>query len=132
MAREQSPRVNPDAFLSKLDVGKSVLEFRNKQAIFSQGVAADSVFHLKTGKVKITVVSKRGKEAVISIVAQGQFFGESCLVVGHPLRVSTATSIGRSTVLRFTKQAIMRLLHERPDFADFFISHILARTLRVE
>jgi CRP/FNR family transcriptional regulator, cyclic AMP receptor protein len=130
--QERLVRVTPESLLASLDGGKSAFEYRNKQPVFSQGDAADSVFYLKTGKVKITVVSSRGKEAVISILQQGQFFGESCLVVGHPLRISTATSIGRSTILRFTRQTMIRLLHEHADFADFFISHILVRTIRAE
>lgn len=132
MARERSAHLDPDAFLAELDGGKSALEYGNKEAIFSQGDAADCVFYLKTGKVKITVVSKQGKEAVISILDRGQFFGESCLVAGQSLRVSTATSIGRSKVLQFRRESMIRLLHEQSDFTDFFMSHILARTIRVE
>jgi CRP/FNR family transcriptional regulator, cyclic AMP receptor protein len=132
MARGRSAELGAEAFLAKLDEGKSALEYGNKQAIFSQGEAADCVFYLKNGKVKITVVSKQGKEAVISILQQGQFFGESCLVAGHSLRVSTATSIGRSKALRFSRETMNLLLHKRPDFAEFFVSHILARTIRVE
>ena len=122
----------PDAFLGKLQKGKSVHEFRNKQRIFSQGDAADSVFYLQKGKVKMTVVSKRGKEAVIGMVEPGQFFGESSLVAGHPLRMASATSVGHSTILRFEKAAIVRLLHEDAEFADCFVSYTLARTVRVE
>lgn len=132
MAREQTARIDSGTFLATLNGEKPAVEYRNKQAIFSQGNAADSVFYLQKGKVKITVVSKQGKEAVISILEQGQFFGESCLVIGHPLRVSTATSMGISTVLQFGKEAMIRLLHGKPGFADFFMSHVLARTIRVE
>ena len=112
----------PDAFLGKLQKGKSVHEFRNRQRIFSQGDAADSVFYLQKGGVKMTVVSKRGKEAVIGMVEHGQFFGESSLVAGHPLRMASATSIGHSTILRFEKSAVVCLLHEDLEFADCFIS----------
>jgi len=122
----------PDAFLGKLQNGKSVHEFRNRQRIFSQGDAADSVFYLQKGGVKMTVVSKRGKEAVIGMVEHGQFFGESSLVAGHPLRMASATSIGHSTILRFEKSAVVRLLHEDAEFADCFVSYTLARTVRVE
>ena len=122
----------PDAFLGKLQKGKSVHEFRNRQRIFSQGDAADSVFYLQKGGVKMTVVSKRGKEAVIGMVEHGQFFGESSLVAGHPLRMASATSIGHSTILRFEKSAVVRLLHEDAEFADCFVSYTLARTVRVE
>ncbi len=132
MPRKSIASSLPDTFLKKLQKGKSVHEFRNKQRIFSQGDAADSVFYLQKGKVKLTVVSKRGKEAVIGMVDGGQFFGESSLVAGHPLRMASSASIGHSTVLRFEKATVVRLLHEDAEFADCFVSYTLARTVRVE
>ena len=132
MSRKLVASSLPDTFLGKLQKGKSVHEFRNKQRIFSQGDAADSVFYLQKGKVKLTVVSKRGKEAVIGMVEAGQFFGESSLVAGHPLRMASSASIGHSTVLRFEKATVVRLLHEDAEFADCFVSYTLARTVRVE
>jgi CRP/FNR family transcriptional regulator, cyclic AMP receptor protein len=132
MPRKPTASILPDTFLGKLLKGKSVHEFRNKQRIFSQGDAADSVFYLQKGEVKMTVVSKRGREAVIGMVEAGQFFGESSLVAGHPLRMASATSIGNSTMLRFEKTAVVRLLHEDAEFADCFVSYTLARTVRVE
>ena len=122
----------PDRFLGKLQKGESVHEFRNKQRIFAQGDVADSVFYLQKGKVKLAVVSKRGREAVIGMVESGQFFGESSLVAGHPLRMASATSIGHSTILGFEKGTVVRLLHEDAEFADCFVSYTLARTVRVE
>ncbi|HET7215399.1 MAG TPA: Crp/Fnr family transcriptional regulator [Terriglobia bacterium] len=132
MAQKPTASVLPETFLGRLQKGKSVHEFRNRQGIFSQGEVADSVFYLQKGKVKLTVVSKRGKEAVIGMVEPGQFFGESSLVAGHPLRMASATSIGRSTILRFEKSAVVRLLHEDSEFADCFVAYTLARTVRVE
>ena len=132
MARRSVETPAPDAFLARLKDGKSIQEFRNGQPIFSQGAMADAVFYVQKGKIKMTVVSKRGKEAVIGIVEPGQFFGESSLVAGHPLRMASATSIGRSTVFRFEKQAVVRLLHDDAEFADRFVSYTLARTVRVE
>lgn len=132
MAQKPTDSGLPHAFLGRLQKGKSVHEFRNKQGIFSQWDVADSVFYLQKGKVKLTVVSKRGKEAVIGMVEPGQFFGESSLVAGHPLRMASATSMGRSTILRFEKAAVVRLLHEDAEFADCFVSYTLARTVRVE
>jgi CRP/FNR family transcriptional regulator, cyclic AMP receptor protein len=132
MAHKSISSVLPDAFLGKLQNGKSVCEFSNKQRIFSQGDPADAVFYLYRGKVKMTVVSKRGKEAVIGIVEPGQFFGESSLVAGHPLRMSSTTSVGHSTVFRFDKEAVVRLLHKDAEFADRFVAYTLARTVRVE
>src|SRR5207247_1808085 len=93
---------------------------------------ADAAFYLEKGKVKMAVVSGRGKEAVLAILEPGDFFGESCLVTGHPLRMSTATSMGESRVLRFQKEAVVRLLREDSEFANLFVSYALARTVRVE
>ncbi len=132
MSHKPTTSTLPESFLEKLLQGKSVHEFRNKQRIFSQGDAADSVFYLQNGKVKMTVVSKRGKEAVIGMVEPGQFFGESSLVAGHPLRMASAASIGHSTILRFEKGAVIRLLHEDAKFADCFVTYTLARAVRVE
>jgi CRP-like cAMP-binding protein len=132
MARKPPAAVLPGIFLRKLQDGKSVLEFRNRQHVFSQGDVADAVFYVQKGKVKLTVLSKHGKAAVIGMVDPGQFFGESSLVAGHPLRMASATSVGHSTVFRFEKAAVVRLLHEDAEFADHFVSYTLARTVRVE
>jgi CRP/FNR family transcriptional regulator, cyclic AMP receptor protein len=130
MAHKRPEPITPQAFLGKLQ--SFVQEFRHRQVIFTQGDPADAVFYIQKGRIKITVVSKHGKEAVLAIAQPGEFFGEGSLVVGHPTRMSSASSIGRSTVLRFSKQAVVRLLHEDVDFADLFVSHTLARTVRAE
>src|SRR5579863_4618141 len=128
---DRKPNVHAsNAFLTRLQNGKTVQEFRNRQPIFSQGDAADAVFYLQKGRVKLTVTSKQGKEAVIGMVEAGQFFGESSLVAGHPLRMASATSMGHSTVFRFQRDTIVRLLHEDAEFADRFVSYTLARTVR--
>lgn len=132
MARKPTDPTGLPEFLEKLNNGKSVKEFRNGQHVFSQGDAADAVFYLKKGRVKLAVTSQRGKEGVIGMVEPGQFFGESSLVAGHPFRMASATSIGHSTVLRFEKESVVRLLHENSEFADHFVSYALARTVRVE
>ena len=132
MARKPTDSPVPDSFLGKLQQGRSVHEFRNRQPIFSQGGAADAVYYIQKGKVKMTVISRRGKEAVIGMVEPGQFFGESSLVAGHPLRMASATSVGHSTVFRFEKETVVRLLHEDAEFADLFVQYTLARTVRVE
>jgi len=126
-------RVRPltaQAFLGRLQ--SLVQDFRHQQAIYAQGDPADAVFYVQKGRVKLTVVSKQGKEAVLAIAETGHFFGEGGLVAGHSLRMSSASSIGHSTVLRFNKEAVVRLLHEDVDFADLFVSYALARTVRVE
>jgi CRP-like cAMP-binding protein len=132
MADKPAATPLPDIFLRKLHRRKSIQEFRNRQHIFSQGDAADAVFYLQQGRVKITVLSKRGKAAVIAMVEPGQFFGESSLVAGHSLRMASATSVGHSTVFRFGKAAVVRLLHEDTEFAGRFVAYALARTVRVE
>lgn len=132
MPRKQSDSIIPQEFFGHLQNGKSAKEFRNGEHVFSQGDPADAVFYLQKGRIKLTVISQRGKEGVIGMVEPGQFFGESSLVAGHPLRMASASSIGRSTVLRFEKEAVVRLLHENPEFADHFVSYALARTVRVE
>jgi CRP/FNR family cyclic AMP-dependent transcriptional regulator len=132
MTRKRTDSATPDTFLEKLRNGKSLKEFRDRQTVFAQGDPADTVFHLQKGRVKMTVLSERGKEAVIGMVDPGQFFGESSLVAGHPLRMASATSMGRSTVLAFEKEAVVRLLHQNVEFADHFVSYALARTIRAE
>jgi CRP/FNR family cyclic AMP-dependent transcriptional regulator len=118
--------------LARIQKGKSVQDCRDRQAIFSQGDEADAVFYIVKGKVKMGVVSGRGKEAVLAILEPGDFFGESCLVTGHPLRMSTATSMGESRLLRFQKEAVVRLLRADTEFASLFLSYAVARTVRVE
>jgi CRP/FNR family transcriptional regulator, cyclic AMP receptor protein len=128
--RPRSEPLVPQAFLGKLE--SLVQDFRHRQAIYAQGDPADAVYYVQKGKIKVTVVSRQGKEAVLAIAEPGEFFGESSLVTGHQVRISSASSIGRSTVLRFNKEAVVRLLHEDTDFADLFVSYMLARTVRVE
>jgi len=132
MGRKPIKSDAPDTFLRDLRDGKSLEEFRNGQRIFLQGDLADAVFYLQRGRIKLAVTSERGKEGVIGMVDPGQFFGESSLVAGHSLRMASATSIGHSTVYRFEKTAVVRLLHEDAEFADHFVSYALARTVRVE
>ena len=132
MTPKRTDSATPHTFLENLQDGKSVSEFRNGQTLFAQGDPADTVFYLRKGRVKMTVVSEHGKGAVIGIVEPGQFFGESSLVAGHPLRMASATSMGRSTLLAFEKGAVVRLLHQNVEFADHFVAYALARTVRVE
>ncbi|MGO9271422.1 MAG: Crp/Fnr family transcriptional regulator [Terriglobia bacterium] len=128
--RRRARPLTPQAFLGKLE--SLVQDFRHRQVIYSQGDPADAVFYVQKGKIKVTVVSMQGREAVLAIAETGHFFGEGSLVAGSSVRMSGASSIGRSTVLRFNKEAVVRLLHEDSDFADLFVSYALARTVRVE
>ncbi len=121
----------PGAFLKRIGGQRTSREYGNKQSIFSQGEAADAMFYVEAGNVKLTVLSKRGKKAVIAIFRQGDFFGESCL--GAPsLRMSTATAVHLATIMRVEKVTIGRILHEDPVFARLLIAHLLSRVVRME
>jgi CRP/FNR family cyclic AMP-dependent transcriptional regulator len=122
---------DPTVFLAKVGDGKAVSRYKKDQIIFSQGDVADAVFYLQKGKIKLTVVSERGKEAVVGILGPGHFFGEGCLN-GHPLRVTTATSIDQSLITRITKAAMIATLHDEPEFSELFMADLLNRNSRIE
>jgi CRP/FNR family cyclic AMP-dependent transcriptional regulator len=122
---------NVNKFLATVDGGRTITNYGKNQAIFSQGDAADSVFYIQEGKVKVTVRSDQGKEAVVAIHGKGDFFGEGGLN-GQPLRLASAVAMTDSAIMRFTKASIVRVLHEQPKFAERFMSHLLARNARVE
>jgi CRP-like cAMP-binding protein len=128
---QQNDAFDPRLFLTKLKTGKTSQEYRSDETVFSQGDAADSVFYIKTGKVKLTVVSKRGKEAVVALLPEGSFFGEGCLA-GQSVRMSTASSVERSTIIRVEKPVMLNLLHREPEFAERFLAYLLARNIRME
>ncbi len=126
-----SSSFEPNVFLAKVDVGRTMSKHQNGQIVFSQGESADSVFYIQKGRVKITVVSEQGKEAVISILGRGEFFGEGCLA-GQSVRMATVTAITECETMRLEKAAIIRVLHEQPAFSEMFMSHLLTRNIRVE
>jgi len=127
----KTKRFDPATFLETVAQGRTVSAHPRKQIIFAQGDAADSVFYIKTGKVKVTVLSKQGKEAVVALLGMDEFLGEGCLI-GQPKRLATATAMTECVVMRVDKAEIMRVLQEEPAFSQMFISHILARNARVE
>ena len=131
MDRKRTPPFNPQTFLTKVGSGKTSLTSPKKHTIFAQGDAADAVFYIQAGKVKLTVVSEQGKEAVVAVLERESFFGESCLV-GQTVRVATATALEDSSIVRIDKDAMLRMLHEEPAFAELFIGYLLAHTMRVE
>jgi CRP/FNR family cyclic AMP-dependent transcriptional regulator len=131
MARKRTPAFNPQTFLSKVGSGKTSLTSPKKQALYSQGDAADAVFYIQAGKVKLTVVSRQGKEAVIAILEQGSFFGESCLA-GQTVRAATATALEDSSIVRIDKDAMFHVLHKEPTFAELFMSYLLAHSIRIQ
>ena len=122
---------NPHAFLATIGEGRKSVLFRGKQRIFAQGDPADSVFYIQTGKVKLTVVSKTGKEATIAIVGEGDFFGEGS-IAGQPLRMGSATAMTDCAVLRIDKKAMIGALHREHEFSDLFVAYLLARNIRYE
>ncbi|MBH0206706.1 MAG: Crp/Fnr family transcriptional regulator [Nitrospira sp.] len=122
---------NLEVFLKKADKGSTILLLPKKQIIFSQGDGADAVFHIQAGKVKLTVVSEHGKEAVIGILERGAFVGESCLV-GQTIRTATATALEDCRLQRIDKAAMLRMLHEQPMFAEAFMSYVLMHSIRIQ
>ena len=131
MARNRLPEFNPQTFLSKVGNGKTGLTPPKKQILYSQGDAADAVFYIQGGRVKLTVVSKQGREAVVAILEQGSFLGESCLA-GQPVRTETATTLEASSIVRIDKGAMIRVLHEEPTFAQLFMSYLLTHSMRIQ
>ena len=122
---------DPQAFLAKVGEGKTVSTFHKSEIVFSQGEAADKVFYIQKGRVKVVVVSEQGKEAVVGIFEQGQFFGEGCLN-GHPLRISTTTALEDCVITAITKAAMLAVLHSEPKFSELFMSYPLSRNSRIE
>ena len=118
-------------FLATVNGGRSISKYRMNQKVFSQGTPADAVFYIQKGKVKITVVSEQGKEAVVAVMGPDEFCGEGCLT-GQPLRLATATAMTECEIMRLEKDIMVRVLHEEPAFSEMFVSHLLARTIRVE
>src|ERR1700730_3134762 len=119
------------AFLAAANGGRTISTYRANQTIFSQGESADSVFYIQEGKVKLTVLSEQGKEAIVAILGTGDFCGEGCLA-GQPQRMATAAAMADSRIMRLEKVAMIRLLHDEPEFSERFMSHLLARNVRVE
>jgi CRP/FNR family transcriptional regulator, cyclic AMP receptor protein len=123
--------VDWETFLEDMSKGKTVSEYAANRAIFMQGAPADSLLFILRGKVKLTVSSHDGKEAIVATLSAGEFFGEGCLA-GQPLRMATATSVGRCTVAHVEKAAMARRLHDEPGLAELFIAHLLTRVIRYE
>jgi CRP/FNR family cyclic AMP-dependent transcriptional regulator len=122
---------DPDQFLGTIGEGRKFVLFPKRQTIFVQGDLADAVFYIQTGKVKLTVVSRTGKEATIGILGDGDFFGEGSLA-GQALRMGAATAISDCAVLRIDKKAMMKALHREHEFSDMFVAYLLARNIRYE
>ena len=121
----------PAVFLATAALGRDISTYSKKEVIFSQGDDADAVFYIKKGKVKVAIVSKQGKEAVIALLGPDEFVGEGCLI-GQPKRLTTASAMTECQTMRVAKAEIQRVLQDEPTFSQMFVSHILARNARVE
>jgi len=130
-ARKRANPADWDRFLAGVTRGKTAVEYGSNHTIFKQGEPADSVFYVRSGKVKLAATSERGKEAIVAVVNGGEFFGEGCLA-GQPLRMATATAMTDSTMHRIEKPLMMRMLHEQLDVSEFFVEHLLSRNVRFE
>ena len=122
---------NPKVFLAKLGTGKTISKYRKDQTIFTQGDAADTIFYIQKGKIKISVTSEQGKEAVVGVVETGQFFGEGCLN-GQSRRIATASAMEECLITSITKAAMIAVLDSEPKFSKMFMAYLLTRNNRVE
>src|SRR3982075_2498176 len=131
MRKKVKTAFDPKKFLAKVGEGKTVSSYRKDQIVFSQGEIADAVFYIQQGKVKLTVVSEQGKEAVVAIVGPGHFFGEGCLN-GHPLRIATTRAVDECVITRLEKTVMLATIHSEPEFSELFMTYLLTRNSRIE
>jgi CRP/FNR family transcriptional regulator, cyclic AMP receptor protein len=130
MTDKKDPGVDWEPFLAGISK-ENTMEYGANRDIFSRGDPADSVFYLRQGKVKLAVTSKQGREAIVAILSDGEFFGEGCLA-GQPLRTATATATADCTLVRIEKPLMVRLLHEQHDLSEMFVTHLLSRSIQYE
>jgi CRP/FNR family cyclic AMP-dependent transcriptional regulator len=131
MAPKLKTLFDPKLFLSKLGKGRMIAEYPKNQVVFSQGDPGNAIFYIQKGKVKLTVVSNAGREAVIAILGAGDFLGEGCLA-GRPVCLATATTMADCSIVRLEKSATIRVLHEEPAFSEMFLAYLLSRNMRIE
>jgi CRP/FNR family cyclic AMP-dependent transcriptional regulator len=131
MLAKKNQSVDWESFLTGVFRGKTVMEYGMNRNIFRQGRPADSLFYLRRGKVKLSVLSKEGKEAIVAILSPGEFFGEGCLA-GQPLRMATAVAMTDCTLDKIEKSLMVRVLHEQHDISEMFVQHLLLRNIRYE
>jgi len=129
---KKRPSFDPEVFLSKAGLGRTLVQLQKKQIVFSQGDPADSVFYIQKGKIRLMVVSKSGKEATVALLGPGDFLGEECIAAAQPLRVVTASALTDASVLKIDKSAMVRSLHKEHTLSDLFVSYLLARNARVQ
>jgi CRP-like cAMP-binding protein len=131
MASKQKGTFNAQTFLDSAGVARTIVEYRRADVIFTQGDPCESVLYIQKGGVKLSVLSRTGREAVVAMLGPGDFFGEGCLA-GRPVRMESATAITGSAILFVKKDKMVRLLHQQHALSDRFIAHMLARNLRIE
>ena len=124
-------RLNPDRLLTRITDGRTVLECKAKQTVFSQGDRSDAVFYIRRGRVQLTVVSQRGREAIVGVLGANEFFGEQCLA-GERFRVMTVTAVEDCSLVRVEKRKMLEILPEDPDLSMAFITYLLSRNLRLQ
>jgi CRP-like cAMP-binding protein len=122
---------DPKLFLAEAGKGRARTDYQKNQTLFSQGEPADAIFYIQKGKIKLTVVSKQGKEAVVAILGPGDFLGEGCLA-GQHLRMASATTMSECSITRLTKASVIRLLHDQPAFTELLFHYLLSRNIRIE
>ena len=130
-SKTEQATFDPKVFLAAVGTGKTMLDFSKDQVVFEQGDAADTIYYLQKGRVKVVVMSERGKEAVVGILEAGQFFGEGCMN-GHSLRIATTTAMEDCLITAITKVAMLATLHDQPKFSEMFVAYLLSRNSRVE
>ncbi len=131
MPNKKSPPVDWEASLAGISRGKTIAEYGPERRIFDQGQPADCIFYLRQGKVKLSVVSQQGKEAIVATLSAGEFLGEGCLA-GQPLRMATATTVTDCNLFRIEKLLMLRMLHEKHEISELFVAHLLSRNIRYE
>jgi CRP/FNR family cyclic AMP-dependent transcriptional regulator len=126
------PAFEPEVFLARNGLGRKMIDLKKQQTVFSQGDDANAVFYIQKGRVKLTVISKRGKEATIAILGAGDFLGEECIAAIQPRRMATATALTPSTILRIDRKQMVRVLHDQKAFSEVFVSYLLTRNIRFQ
>jgi CRP-like cAMP-binding protein len=129
--KSDQPNFDLQSFLAAAGKGRTLADHAKSRQIFLQGAPADAIFYIQKGKIKLTVVSKQGKEAVVAILGAGDFFGEGCLA-GQPFRMASATTMLECSIMRLEKAGVIRLLHEQPAFSELMLHHLLSRNIRIE
>jgi CRP-like cAMP-binding protein len=131
LLKTKSTPFDPKAFLAKVGAGRTIAAYRKKRSIFSQGDPADALFYIQKGKVKLTVVSTHGKEAIVAVLGPADFFGEGCLA-GQPRRMATAAALTDCSVVRIEKPAAIRVIRNQPRFSELMMTYLLSRNIRIE